>query len=186
MGGKAAMYFAAAWPEMVQSLIVIDISPGSYKSLTRYAPQSVLHMNIITAMLGVDFSLVESRDDVNRMLAVTLKPERIRHFLLKNVKRNADGKYGWRLNVQTLHDQLHQILDGLDPKPYMNGNGITGFPALFIRAEKSGYINEEDMRIIKTIFPMSELVTIPGVDHWVHVEKPDLLVKTVEYFIFGY
>ena len=185
MGGKAAIYFSVAWPEKVQSLIVVDISPASYKSLTQSAPQSVDHMNIITSMLGVDFSQVKDREDVDRMLSETLHSDRIRQFLLKNVRRNAEGSYQWRLNIQTLHDQLPQILDGLDHKPFLNGNGITGFPVLFIRAGKSGYIREEDISVIKTIFPMAELVTIPDTDHWVHVEKPELLVKTIEYFIFG-
>lgn len=185
MGGKAAMFFAVAWPEKVQSLIVVDISPGSYKSLTQPAPQSLNHLNIMTSMLAVDFSKVNEREDVNRMLQESLPSERVRNFLLKNVRRNRDGGYGWRLNVRTLHDQLPQILDGLDPAPYRNGNGVTGFPVLFVRAEKSGYIREEDKEIIKTIFPVSDMVTIPGADHWIHVEKPDLLIRTIEYFIFG-
>jgi esterase len=185
MGGKAAMYFAVAWPEKVQSLIVVDISPGSYKSLTTPAPQSTDHMNIITSMLGVDFSKVKDRADINRILSETLTSERTRNFLLKNVMKDTDGGYKWKLNIQTLHDQLPQILDGLDPKPFVNGNGITGFPVLFVKAEKSGYIRTEDLSIIKTIFPMAEVVTIQGADHWVHVEQPELLIKTIEYFIFG-
>ena len=185
MGGKAAMYFAIAWPDKVQSLIVVDISPGSYKSLTQQSPQSIIHLNIITAMMGVDFSKAKSREDINRFLTQTLPSDRIRQFLLKNIKRNANGQYGWKLNVKTLHDQLPQILDGLDPKPFMNGNGITGFPVLFIRAGKSGYINEADIALIKTIFPVADLVTIPRADHWIHVEEPELLIKTISYFIYG-
>jgi esterase len=185
MGGKAAMFFAVAWPERVQSLVVVDISPASYKSLTRTAPQSIDHMNILMAMMAVDFTKVNDREDVNRMLAETLGSERIRNFLLKNLKRNEDNLYSWRLNVKTLHDQLPQILDGLDPKPFMNGNGITGFPVLFVKAGASNYITEEDISIIKTIFPMAEMVTIPGADHWVHVEKPELVIKTIEYFVLG-
>ena len=185
MGGKAAMFFASAWPDRLHSLIVVDISPASYKSLTRPAPQSIDHMNILTAMLGIDFSRVKDREDVNRMLAETLGSERVRNFLLKNLKRDAENRYSWRLNVKTLHDQLPQILDGLDPKPFMNGNGITGFPVLFVKAGSSNYISAEDIPVIKTIFPMAEIVTIPGADHWVHVEQPELLIKTIEYFVFG-
>jgi pimeloyl-ACP methyl ester carboxylesterase len=186
MGGKAAMYFAVAWPEMVDSLIVVDISPLSYKSLTNPVSQNLDHMNIINAMLGVDFSEVKTREDVNRMLAESLTSEKLRQFLLKNVKRNKeDNGYEWKLNIQTLHDQLPKIMDGLETKPFLNGNGITGFPVLFIKAEKSGYIKEEDYAAIKTIFPMAEMVTIPGADHWVHVEQPELLIKTISYFVFG-
>lgn len=185
MGGKTAVFFAAAWPEKVQSLIIVDISPGSYKSLTQHAPQSVLHMNILTSMLGIDFSQINSREDVNRKLSETLPSERIRRFLLKNIVQKSDGSFGWKINVRALHDELPRILDGLDPEPYRNGNGITGFPVLFIRAEKSGYIRNEDYGLIRTIFPMADIVTIPGADHWVHVEQPDLLIKTVSYFVLG-
>jgi len=185
MGGKTAMFFAVAWPEKVQLLVVVDISPGSYKSLTRSTPQSADHMNIITAMLGVDFSQVNDREDVSRMLSESIPSERVRQFLLKNIRRNAEGGYEWRLNIQALHDQLPMIMDGLDPKPYMNGNGVTGFPVLFVRAGQSGYISVDDISTIKTIFPMSELVTIPSADHWIHVQQPELLIKTIEYFIFG-
>lgn len=185
MGGKAAMFFAVAYPEKVQSLIVVDISPRSYKSLTQPVSQSLDHLNIITSMMGVDFSKAKDRQDIDLALSETLHSQKLRQFLLKNVRRNKDGQFEWKLNVKTIHDQLPKIMDGLDPKPYMNGNGVTGFPVLFIKAEKSGYIKEEDIAIIKTIFPMAELVTIPGADHWVHVEMPELLIKTVSYFIFG-
>ncbi len=185
MGGKAAMYFSVAWPEMVQSLIVIDISPRSYKSLTQPAPQTVDHMNIISAMISVDFNSVKDRADVEDILKESIPSERIRQFLLKNIKRGRDGIYKWKLNVKTLHDQLPKIIDGIDPKPFMNGNGITGFPVLFIKAEKSSYIREEDIGIIKTIFPMAEMATIPDTDHWVHAEKPELLIKTISYFVLG-
>ncbi len=186
MGGKTAMYFAVAWPEKVQSLIVVDISPLPYKSVTRPVSQSLDHLNIINAMFSVDFSEVKTREDVNRMLSETLPSEKLRQFLLKNVHRNKeDSRYNWKLNIQTLHDQLPKIMDGLDPKDFMNGNGMTGFPVLFIKAEKSGYIGEEDISAIKTIFPMAEMVIIPGADHWVHVEQPELLIKTISYFVFG-
>jgi esterase len=186
MGGKTAMYFAVAWPEKVQSLVVVDISPRAYKSVTQPVSQSLDHMNIINAMLGIDFSEITTREEVNTLLAESLPSEKLRQFLLKNVKRKSDGSgYEWKLKIQSIHDQLPYIMDGLDPKDFMNGKGITGFPVLFIKAAKSGYIREDDISAIKTIFPMSEMVTIPDADHWVHVEKPELLIKTISYFMFG-
>jgi pimeloyl-ACP methyl ester carboxylesterase len=136
-------------------------------------------------MLGVDFSGVHSREDVNTKLSETIASERIRNFLLKNVRNNKEGSYNWRLNINTLYHELPQILDGIDPAPFRNGNGITGFPVLFVKSEKSGYIREGDISAIKTIFPVADIVTIPGTDHWLHVEQPELLIKTISYFIFG-
>jgi esterase len=185
MGGKAAMFFAVDYPEKVQALIIIDISPRSYKSLDKPELQSIEHMNIIAAMLSVDFAKIKSRQDVDIILSKTIKSSRVRQFLLKNVYRNRGGSFGWKLNLQALHDNLPELLDGLDPKKFIDGKGITGFPVLFIKGEKSNYIMVEDLRLIKTIFPMAEMVTIPDADHWLHVEQPDLLLKTINYFVFG-
>ena len=186
MGGKAAMFFAVDYPEKVQSLIIIDISPRSYKSLDKPESQSIDHMNIITAMLSVDFTGIKSRQEVDIILSQYIKSLPIRRFLLKNVHRNHDGSFSWKLNLQALHDSLPDIMAGLDPGKFINGNGVTGFPVLFVKGGKSNYIQDQDIRIIKTIFPMAEIVAIPGAGHWLHAEQPDLLVKTINYFIFGY
>ena len=61
--------------------------------------------------------------------------------------------------------------------------GITGFPALFISGGNSDYIRAMDHQGIRDIFPTAEIVTIPGTGHWVHAEQPDLLVKTLKYFL---
>jgi pimeloyl-ACP methyl ester carboxylesterase len=185
MGGKAAMFFAVDYPEKVQSLIIIDISPRSYKSLIKPESQITDHMNIISSMLSVDFTKIKSREDVDEILSKTIKSVRIRRFLLKNVHRRKDGSFEWKLNLHALHNHLPEIMDGLDPKKFLNGNGITGFPVLFIKGEKSNYIMEEDLQIIKTIFPAADLVSIPDSGHWLHAEKPDLLLKTLRYFILG-
>jgi esterase len=185
MGGKAAMFFAVDYPDKIQSLIVIDISPRSYKSLYEPASQSLDHMNIITAMLSVNFSEISNREDVDKILSQNINSIPVRRFLLKNVRRNQDGSFGWKLNIQSLHDNLPKIMDGLDPKRFLNGNGITGFPVLFIRGEKSNYIESEDIALIKIIFPMADFATIPRAGHWLHAEQPDLLLKTIKYFISG-
>jgi esterase len=61
--------------------------------------------------------------------------------------------------------------------------GITGFPVLFISGANSGYIRAEDHQLIRSIFPVAEIVTIPNAGHWVHAEQPALLVKTIRYFL---
>ncbi len=185
MGGKAAMFFAADFPEKVQSLIIIDISPRSYKSHYEFDPQSIDHKNIIAAMLSVNLSTIQHREDVDSILSHSIKPLRVRQFLLKNLYRNRDGSFKWKLNLEVLQKNLPDIMDGLDPERFSHGNGVTGFPVLFIRGEKSNYILQEDVDIIKTIFPMAEIVTIPDASHWLHADQPDLLIKTITYFILG-
>ncbi len=179
MGGKVSMAFAAEFPERVRSLVVIDIGPKSYHSLTGYSSQVIEHMNILNGMQSVDFSTVKTREDIEAQLEVYVKSPRIRSFLMKNIRRSRDNTFYWKINVPVLIRELPAILEGLDPKI----QGITGFPVLFVRGENSVYIQDEDIPDIQKIFPAAEFVTIPNAGHWLHAEQPELLLKELREFL---
>ncbi len=93
MGGKTIMFFAADYPERIASLVVVDISPGSYRSLDQPSAQTVDHLNIITAMMNIDLSKAGSRKDIDTQLKDTIHSKRIRQFLLKNRRTERSGKF---------------------------------------------------------------------------------------------
>ncbi len=183
MGGKACMFFAVDNPTRVESLIVVDISPRSYMSIDQPSPHTVDHLNIIQAMIAVDFKKAESRMDIDMMLADTIKSPRVRQFLLKNVKRKDKSSFEWKLNLKSLHDNMPNILSGLDPDKINNGMGVSGFPVLFIKGADSDYISDPDYPIIQKIFPVADIVSIPNAGHWVHAEQTELFLKNVNYFL---
>ncbi len=183
MGGKANIFFAVDNPSRVDSLIVVDISPRSYMSLNQHTPHTVDHLNIIKAMMDVDFSKVDSRMDIDMMLSDTVKSQRVRQFLLKNVKRKDQHSFEWKLNLQSLHDNIPNILNGLDLDKVNNGMGVSGFPVLFIKGADSDYISDIDYPIIQKIFPVADIVSIPNAGHWVHAEQTELFLKNVNYFL---
>jgi pimeloyl-ACP methyl ester carboxylesterase len=74
-------------------------------------------------------------------------------------------------------------MDGLDVEKFNGGNGITGFPVLFIKGEKSDYIGLEDEKAISTLFPYAEIETIPDTGHWLHAEKPERFLQTIQSFL---
>jgi pimeloyl-ACP methyl ester carboxylesterase len=182
MGGKTVMFLAEAFPERVDTLIVIDIAPTTCHP-DDHSSQARTHIEIVNGMLSVDFSKVKKREDVDEQLARTIHSPRIRSFLMKNVTRSREGEYSWKLNAAVIGKELSSIFNGLDLEKYTPGTGITGFPVLFIRGEKSDYITDDCIPDIKQIFPMAEIATIPRAGHWLHVEQPDLLVKTIRYFL---
>ena len=102
---------------------------------------------------------------------------------MKNKMKSMRLLVDWKLNIKTISDNLPQIMDGIDESSFMKGKGITGFPVLFIKGEESNYICDNDHKLIRTIFPYAEVTSIPKAGHWVHAEQPNLLVKTVKYFI---
>ncbi|MFW5820822.1 MAG: alpha/beta fold hydrolase [Bacteroidota bacterium] len=183
MGGKVAMFFAVDHPEKVDNLIVVDISPRSYKEPGQPVPHTVDHKKIIEAMQKVNFSKAENRIDIDMMLAENIKSQRIRQFLLKNVKRKDQKSFCWKLNLDTLKNALPEIMGGIDVKNINNGMGISGFPVLFIKGENSDYISEPDYPVIKKAFPAAEIVTIPNAGHWLHAEQQDLFLKKLNHFL---
>ena len=184
MGGKTAMFFAKEFQERISRLIIIDIAPKSYIIPKGDKRETINHNNIISAMKSIDFSLIKSREDVNNELAKVIKQDRVRQFLLKNLNRNNEGEYNWKINVNSLEKNMAHILEGLNEHEFEKGNGIVGFPVLFIKGSNSDYIKDEDFtNIILKIFPFAELVKIPNAGHWVHAEQPGLLIKTLLYFI---
>jgi esterase len=183
MGGKAVMSFALSYPERVSSLIVVDIAPVPYKDLAFSSHAAANHSKMIDAMLDLDLEKMESRDEVSRALALKIGSDRIRMFLLKNLTRNKEKKFCWKINLPVLKANLDEILNGPNTAEFLENGGVNGFPTVFIRGENSDYIKAEHHDVIKKLFPIAEVVSIPNSGHWVHAEQPKLLMKTVKYFL---
>jgi esterase len=193
MGAKTIMFFAAEWPDRVQALVSVDMAPRAYHELALESHSAANHAAMLDAMLELDLSRMQSREDIDRALAPKIGSERVRSFLLKNVRREgADrdangnvngGGFSWRINLPALRKNLDRILDGLDVERIEAAGGITGFPALFIAGEKSDYIRPEDHSMIRRVFPGASIVTLPNAGHWVHAEQPALLLKNIKYFL---
>lgn len=183
MGGKTAMSFALKYQEMVDRLIVIDISPVDYNNKS-HAYVAAIHRKIISTLQLIDPALIRNREEADKMLQTSIPQENIRQFLLKNLKRKKNGKYRWILNVEALAQNIVNISAGIIPAGSANTISVT-IPALFIKGEYSNYIREEDEAIIFKLFPSAHIAVIPGTGHWLHVDKPTLFLKSVHDFISG-
>jgi pimeloyl-ACP methyl ester carboxylesterase len=168
MGGKTAMQFAVAYPDMVDKLIVVDIAPKVY-------PRD--HDDIFDALYALDVQSLRTRQEADAALTQYLQDASLRQFLLKNLEKEASGSFQWRINLDVISDNYDEILKGLETsRPFEK-------PTLFIKGERSGYIQEEDMATIREIFPQAQLVSIPGAGHWVHVEAPQEFSRIVLNFL---
>jgi pimeloyl-ACP methyl ester carboxylesterase len=182
MGGKVAMHVARKFPELVSSLILVDIAPKNYYSDLN--EESLAHVSILEALQKLYLPSITSRDEADHLLSYDLKDEKLRSFLLKNLKRTGDRKFEWLLNLHAIKENFSEISEGFLASDWDNIQ-IEGFPVLFIKGEKSNYISKEDIPVIKRIFPAADLIEIPETGHWLHAEKPAEFAKTVNDFIFG-
>jgi pimeloyl-ACP methyl ester carboxylesterase len=181
MGGRAAMFFAVMHPKLIEKLIVVDISPCSYKA-DNHPNETLQHATILHALQSIDISSLSSRTDADDQLARTIQSPVIRQFMLKNLKKDSQKHFYWCLNLPALEKNLPEIFLGIDTLSLPEGFQLD-FPALFIQGELSGYIGKNDLECIKRYFKDPSVITIPRASHWVHAEQPGLFVEAVRNFL---
>ena len=181
MGGKTAMAFGLKYPEKVEKMIVVDISPFGYDETS--APEVVSHEQIMRSLMMLQPETLKGRKDADNRLQDHIRQEPVRQFLLKNLKRNSEGIFYWTMNLPVLQQHLPDIYASIMP-PGINGPAdIPAFPLMFIKGENSGYLRKEEFDSIKHFFPHAELAEIAGAGHWVHAERPDEFLETIRNFI---
>ncbi|GAC1369167.1 MAG: alpha/beta fold hydrolase [Hymenobacter sp.] len=169
MGGKVAMRLALDHPDRLARLIVLDIAP-------RFSNMG--HQDAILAGLhAVDLAAIANRQEADAALARHIDNVGTRQFLLKNLYRQADNSFAWRINLPVLAAELAAIgAPTTGPVPFLK-------PALFIRGGNSDYITPDDkLHGIPAAFPNSQVVTVLDAGHWVHAEKPDEVFGLVRAF----
>lgn len=175
MGGKLAMYFALLYPEKLSHLGVIDIAPSDY---SKHNPG--YQINIIHNLMGIDLSEHMTRRTILEEIRYRLHDSRLTRFLGKSILHAGKNTFVWKLNLPVLLKSLPDISCGLDDLKWC---GPSAVPTLFVRGEKSDYIQAHHEADRITYFPDSSVVSIAGAGHWLHIEKPDRLLGTLINFI---
>jgi pimeloyl-ACP methyl ester carboxylesterase len=98
--------------------------------------------------------------------------EKVRGLMMKNLKREPDNSFSWKINASALLKNLDRIMD-----PVYSGScdkkEITGFPVFFLKGENSDYIPESDFLNIQKVFPAAEFIIVPDAGHWIHSDNPE-------------
>ncbi|AXV65344.1 alpha/beta fold hydrolase [Pseudoalteromonas lipolytica] len=168
MGGKVAMQLALSYPERVEKLVVMDISPVANK------PR---HSAIFKGLNDVANSAVTDRKAADEILAKQIPELGVRQFLLKSFAKNEQGQYQWRFNLAVLDQQYENILAQLDE------NDSCLCDTLFIKGNDSDYILAEHRPVIMALFPNSKAKIIHGAGHWLHAQKPLAVNKAISDFL---
>lgn len=168
MGGKTAMEFAVERAELVDKLVVADISPKAY-------PQH--HQAILAGLSVLWAATIESRKEADEVLSDYVKEPGIRQFLLKNLYWKEKGQLGLRINLPALMANVDEVGKPLDANDLYHG------PALFLKGEKSDYIQDLDEILIKRHFPQAEVKEVGAAGHWLHAENPAEFYQNVMNFL---
>lgn len=167
MGGKAAMYLALMPNPPVRKLIVADIAPVGY------AHDQSRH---IAAMRSLDLANLTSRTEADDRLSARIEDPALRSFFLQSLDLKSTPP-GWRLNLDALEAEMHQITGWPSP------GGVFPGPALFLTGALSPYVLAEHRDLIRALFPKARFAKLPGAGHWLHAERPRDFEAAVRMFL---
>ena len=169
MGGKIAMVLALRHADLVDRLVVVDISPTGSSDSSEFE-------HLLDSLAGLDLTTLTRRAEADERLTDQIGDARVRGFLLQNL-RSHDGSFHWQANL----DVLRQGLERIGGFPRLDGT--FDHPVLWIAGEKSPYISGDDEPAMRAFFPRTQLVTVKNAGHWVHSEQPEAFVSILRVFL---
>ena len=170
LGGKIILNTLKNNPALFKAIIIADMGLRSYSP--NYA-----NLKLIELMLYSDLSKYSSRKQVEDFLIKEIYDEKLRMLVLKNIYWKNSYTLDWKLNIESIYNFYPELLKSIS----VNNNIST--PTIFLKGEKSDYINEEDELLIQKIFNNFSIKTIKNAGHWLHVDNPLDFNKSVEEFV---
>lgn len=169
MGGKTVMFFEMMFHHISNKAVIVDMAPRLY------TPH---HDEVLEALNAVDFDKITTRKEAEEILSKYISDFGTKQFLLKNIywKSDDDKKMAWRFNLKAITENYYNVGVAIP-------NEVSTTKTLFIRGEKSNYIQEDDLVLIKTQFPSYALKTIANSGHWIHAEQPAAFYNCVMEFL---
>jgi pimeloyl-ACP methyl ester carboxylesterase len=170
LGGKVAMLTALHHPDLVDRLVVVDISPVAHGGTGEFE-------HLLGALGGLDLSRLRRRADAEEALAGPIPNPRVRGFLLQNLREDERG-WHWQANLDLLRRDL-EVIGGF---PDYDGPTFDR-PVLWVTGERSDYVRPEHATRMRELFPRTRLLTVKGAGHWVHSEQPEAFTSALRFFL---
>ena len=168
LGGKVAMQLASERADRLRGVVVVDISPRAIQPV---------HLFVLRACQQLDLVSATRRSELDAALSRLIPQPATRDFLLKNVVRDAAGRFAWRVPLQALIDNYRVVSDAAPlTSPYSG-------PALFVAGEASPFRLLADEALIRGWFPAAQFAAVPGAGHLVHTDQPEAFVSLARSFL---
>jgi pimeloyl-ACP methyl ester carboxylesterase len=174
LGAINSLAFAAAHPERLQALVIIDAGPEMRRpgsSRIRDFVNSVQETVTIEAIIEKALEFNPRRD-----------PKILRRSLMHNLRQQPDGTWKWKYDTrrfQSMGQESHRaaraaLADDL--------SRIT-CPTLVVRGGDSDVFHEEDGIRLASRLPDGKFVTVPRAGHTVQGDNPKDLVAELRRFL---
>lgn len=165
MGGKVAMLLALEHPTFIEKLIVVDIAPTHYNGG---------HEEILFAMAEAPIHAKTDRNEIDLFLQKRIPEFGVRQFVLKNLSRDANGKFEWKCDLEILIKNYRVLMD------FPSTENIFLGESYFIKGAQSNYITNENWNSCLHYFPTAKLLSVENAGHWVHAENSIEFVEKIK------
>jgi esterase len=172
MGGKVAQALLLKYPDRFARVVILDTAPFVYN-------HSAGILKLIQRLSEVNMVDMKSAEELSANLATTFKDAPFISQLVRNTNINAEGRLEWNFNVPAIAQNCFNIVCAeFPPKKYVNAES-SDKAVLFIKGEKSKYIEGESLEAAKKVFPNARFETVQGTGHLLHLEKPEQVINLI-------
>jgi len=172
MGGKAVMQFATDFPEKVNKLVVLDTSPKEYLHNSGFIKKTINHQDILNKMQAFNLKKANSRKEISDYFKANFKDDFIIQLIQKNITKDKEKQFVWKLNVESLLNNLKEI------KKEIKFENKQNIKTLFVFGSNSPYFNEEDKIKIENI-PNTSIQVIKEAEHFFYINFEKELSKII-------
>ena len=163
LGGLTALALAAAFPALVDRLVLVDATPGSTPDRSR---------DIIQFVSVPDFGTFDEMLDHVAAFKPDRDRESLRRSVLLNAARRDDGRWSWRHDPRRLRgaDRWAVLFHAL-PEGWAHAARVR-CPVLLVRGQRSPILLDRDVQHYRDVLRQVDVVEIPGAGHNVHGDAP--------------
>ncbi|EDV93447.1 protein ABHD11 [Drosophila grimshawi] len=179
MGGRALMTLALTRPELVERLVVVDITPGPLPQIVLGTLELLRLMLSVAPKIPKHLTLDEAQRSIIPAFSKLVKNDLYLLRIIQNLKKLESGTFDWNVNAQAIIDSWEESMVNYEQtlshlEPY---HGET----LLIAGNKVKCVTPANVEIMRTYFPNLQVEHLDA-GHQVHLDQPQQLVQLVVNF----
>jgi pimeloyl-ACP methyl ester carboxylesterase len=172
LGGRVGLFYAAAHPDRVRRLVVVDYGPSVRP---RSVPASFRDPQ------PLDFA---SREEAEAYVRDRFPEAARRRSLGYGLVDRPDGRVSWRADVEGLAKSWgRRAADPLDSAAEWAAVRSLATPTLVLRGGRSTLIGDEDAAALAGAADLVRVVDYPDAGHWLHQDEPERFAADVLGFL---
>lgn len=169
-GGRVAQVYAGLHPERVARLIVEDVGPERTNEIASgFARRVEQEANGWASEDELVASLMQGGGRVSEELQ--------RNYAHFGTKRRDDGRLVWKRDPN--------LVKGFVPTELWRFVRGIKSPTIYILGGASSIVPLKTQQQLKEALPDCQIVTMPGLGHYPHVEAPEEYIRIVQAFLAG-